>query len=112
MNPQQELVDKNTIYVIIRNREKIILQERCRALTSTNEKGLFDVLPQHISFISVINEYIILHKIDGTEEKVKINQGIMEVKNNVAYVFLDVTASMQDAKKKPELKTTALSTKK
>lgn len=88
---QSNQANHNTIYVMIRNREKILFQERCRALTSMNEKGVFDVLPEHINFISIITTYIKLHKTDGKLQEMKINQGIMEVKNNMAYIFLDVT---------------------
>src|SRR3990167_1365449 len=90
MDPQT-LEEKNTIYVIIRNRDKILIQEHCKTFTSTNEKGRFDILPEHANFISVINSFIILHKMDMTSSEIKINQGVMEVKNNIVYVFLDVT---------------------
>ena len=90
MEPQI-LEEKNTIYVIIRNRDKILIQEHCKTFTSTNEKGRFDILPEHANFISVINSFIILHKMDMTSSEIKINQGVMEVKNNIVYVFLDVT---------------------
>ena len=54
----------------------------------THEKGIFDVLPQHENFISVIKDKIIIHTTDGKDKEMKIDNGVLKVQENEAHIFL------------------------
>jgi F0F1-type ATP synthase epsilon subunit len=76
--------------VTIRNREKVLFSGQVTALTSVNEKGLFDVLPQHSNFISIIKDYVTIHNPDKTTQKFDLTTGVMQVTDNNINIFLGI----------------------
>jgi F0F1-type ATP synthase epsilon subunit len=54
-----------------------------------NDNGVFDILPMHANFISLINSYILLNKGTRDEKKYVINKGVLRVKENNVDGFLE-----------------------
>ena len=79
---------QSDISVTIYSLESILYQGRVSALTSVNEKGKFDILPSHSNFISIVKGYLILHEKDGNDKEFKLNQGVLKLSNNEAFIFL------------------------
>lgn len=84
MNNNQE------IHVIIKSPETIYFDGVVKAITSSNEKGIFDILPSHENFISIITTEIILHLKDNQEKKVKIEKGIIKTLDDKVQIFLGI----------------------
>lgn len=76
------------VYVIVRDKENILFEDEVRAITSFNEKGIFDVLPLHENFISIIKNSVIIHKKGGSKQEIKIGSGILKVFENKINVYL------------------------
>ena len=51
--------------------------------------GLFDILPKHENFISLIKNKIILHKGEAVRE-IKINQGVLKARSDKVNIYLDL----------------------
>ena len=79
--------------VHIRTREKVLYDGQALAVTSNDSSGMFDILPQHTNFISIIRDLIIIRKLDGTKEVFKLEQGVMKVVNNEVHAYLGVVHS-------------------
>lgn len=79
-----------SIHVLVRNRRQVLFDDEVKAITSRNETGLFDVLPEHSNFISVIKEKIILHKTNGEKYEILVQNGIIKVKNNSVRCYIDL----------------------
>ena len=77
-----------TISVVIKNKDGVLFEGLARALTSYNEKGVFDVLPLHENFISVVKDFIRIHKTDGKTQDVKITTGVVNVIKNKVNVYV------------------------
>lgn len=60
------------------------------SITAENLTGVFDVLPQHHNFMTLLSACDIVVRNEGQEERVTITRGIMHVKANEIIVFLDV----------------------
>lgn len=75
--------------VTIRTREKILFQGKAKAVTSINERGLFDVLSEHENFISVVKEKVELHTPDKT---FSFTTGILRVEENQVRVYVGLTS--------------------
>jgi F0F1-type ATP synthase epsilon subunit len=71
----------------MKNRESIIFDGQVNAISSYNDVGLFDVLPMHENFISLIKDKIILHSNNGNKEY-KINGGVLKVKDDKVDIYL------------------------
>jgi F0F1-type ATP synthase epsilon subunit len=77
------------INVTIKNRDNILFDGQVTAVSTYNDVGLFDVMPLHENFISLIHNKVILHNMN-MQKVFKIDQGIIKVKNNKVDIYLDV----------------------
>lgn len=82
MNPSDVV---GNIRVKARSREAVIFEDDAVSVTSINDKGKFDVLPNHANFISIVKDYIIIRKQDGRDQKIELKgPTVLKVwKNNV-----------------------------
>ncbi len=75
------------IHVNIRNKDQVFFDGEVNALSSYNDVGLFDILPMHENFISLIKDKIILHNKEANKE-LKIKQGLLRVKDSKVNIYL------------------------
>lgn len=91
--PQETLETSATkIHIRVRDRVKVIYEQDARAITTYNETGLFDILPQHTNFISLIQKAVIVHTLDNQKATIPINNGIMKVKDNSIRCYVNLLA--------------------
>ena len=82
--------DASQLGIYIRSRKKDYFKGTCYSLTSNNDKGVFDVLPLHANFITLIKDYVIIDKGKSTEQKIDIDKGVLSVSSNKVDVYLDL----------------------
>jgi len=83
--------NKPTIFVVVRTKEGITFKDKVKAVTSYNEKGPFDVLPEHENFISLINQHLVIHTMDGKENEIKVDNAVIKVYKNEVHIFLGLS---------------------
>ena len=83
-------MDKNNINLTIRNKQGVLFKDKVKSVSSYNEKGLFDILPKHENFISLIKEKIVVHKNDNQKEEIKIDNGVMKVYENNVNIYIGI----------------------
>lgn len=76
--------------LIIKNRDKIIFEDKAKAITSLNDRGVFDILPRHSNFISLIKQYVIVHKADGSKQEIPCQEGVLRVEQDLVKVYIDI----------------------
>lgn len=70
---------------------KIYYDDSANSVTALNGVGPFDVLPNHHSFISLLEPGAITVRSDGKPDfQININRGVIHVKADEVKVFLDV----------------------
>lgn len=79
-----------SLQVNIRNAKRNYFTGKVTSVTSLNDAGEFDILPQHANFISIIRNYVILDKNTPQEKKFVISTGILRAQQNKVDIFLDV----------------------
>lgn len=77
------------IHVIIKNKSRVFFEGDVFALSSYNEAGLFDVLPYHENFISIIKDKIIIHD-KNLQKEMKIETGLLKTNGNKVNIYLGV----------------------
>ncbi|OGH18089.1 MAG: hypothetical protein A3C22_03200 [Candidatus Levybacteria bacterium RIFCSPHIGHO2_02_FULL_37_10] len=87
----QNKEENQLITLKIQTKHGFSFNDKIKALTSYNEKGVFDVLPQHENFISVIRNRILIHLADGKDKEIKIGTGVLKVYENEVHIFLEIT---------------------
>ncbi|OGH16208.1 MAG: hypothetical protein A3C30_02530 [Candidatus Levybacteria bacterium RIFCSPHIGHO2_02_FULL_40_18] len=85
-------LNSRTISVVIKNKDGVVFEGDAKALTSINEKGIFDVLPLHENFVSVVRDFIRIHKANGTSQDIKIGEGVIKVIQNKVNVYVGFRA--------------------
>lgn len=95
-NAQIQTLKVNTseekIHVIVRNRMKVVFDEDVKSLTSKNDTGIFDILPEHSNFISLIISPLVLRKLNGQKQEISFSTGLIIVKNNTIHCYIDLLA--------------------
>lgn len=64
-------------------------QGKAEAVSSKNHLGDFDILPDHINFITLISKTLTLH-FPQKKETYKFERGVLEVSDNIVKVFLGI----------------------
>jgi len=91
MRNWKKLSQGYTLSTQVQSPDKMLYAGPVYAVSSWNETGPFDVLPYHIHFISIIRKAIILHKADGSEEKIPLDTGIIKVADNVINIYIGIS---------------------
>lgn len=81
------------ISIKIVGRNKIYFDEYVTAVTSVNEKGVFDILPTHANFISIIKDTLTIHKKSGERQEFKFPVGVLKVFHGKVTVYLDTIST-------------------
>ena len=86
--------------IVIRRRDKLVYQGQAYAITSVNQKGTFDILAEHANFITVIKDYLTIHKLDKTEQKIELTNGVIHSADNKITAYLDTLTTPIEEKGK------------
>lgn len=83
-------VSEEKIHVTVRNRMKLLFDDDVKSLTSKNDSGIFDILPEHSNFISLITSPLILRKPDGQQQEISFTSGLLIVKDDSVHCYIDL----------------------
>ena len=81
---------KDKLWVTVRTRQGLAFEGELKAVSSYNRMGPFDVLGEHANFVCMIVNKLILRKIDGKEEEINVDKGVMMVERNRVNVFIGI----------------------
>jgi F0F1-type ATP synthase epsilon subunit len=81
---------KNSLLtVVVRNKDNVLYSGQAYAVTATNDKGPFDILGEHESFISLLKDKIVIHMTQKTEQQIQIENGIVRVYRDKVYIYVN-----------------------
>lgn len=76
--------------VIIHGREGVLFEGAAHALSASNERGAFDLLPMHSRFVSTFTGELTLHLSGGRQQKFTLQSGVIRLDQNQAEVFVGI----------------------
>jgi len=76
--------------LIIRNKQGVVYNDNVEAVSSKNDKGVFDILPEHENFISIIKQSIVIHKKINENQEMKIDNGILRAYKNKVNIYIGI----------------------
>ena len=79
---KKENTKNEKITVSIRSRKGQLFSGEASSVTSKNDSGIFDILPFHVNFITLIYDFIIIDRNLDTEKTFDIENGILCVLGN------------------------------
>mgnify|MGYP006266330181 CR=1 FL=1 len=87
------LTSQDHLNVLVHDEHGIIYQGPAKAITSVNEQGLFDILPDHINFITLITEKVEIVLLDDQKKKFEVVGGILHCYTSQVEIYLGVKNS-------------------
>lgn len=75
--------------VIARNRESVLFEGEALSITSNNDRGIFDILPEHENFITLIKEKVIIRTAQKETKEIQIDNGIARVFENKVNIYVN-----------------------
>lgn len=85
-----EIFYREEFNLLIRDKQNILYQGKASALSTRNVDGPLDILPEHTHFISLVKDFILVTKPDGTKSQFTIDMGIIKVYENEVWVYLGI----------------------
>jgi F0F1-type ATP synthase epsilon subunit len=80
-----------TLLLIIKDRDRgKIFEAKILGLSAWNERGPFDILPEHSHFISLIQNQIKITHEDNRVEHMVIQNGVVKVLQNTVTIYLGI----------------------
>ena len=92
-----DLFAKNqTVKVIAKSRENTFYDGAALGLSSINDSGPFDILPEHANFICIISQYFTILKPDGGKQRFDVvGQAVLRAYKNTVYIYLGISPPKQ-----------------
>lgn len=81
-------IDK--LNVIARGPFKIYYEGTAESVTATNKVGLFDILPEHTDFFSILSPGEVIIETGTNTINFNINNGIITVRDNEVMLFVNM----------------------
>jgi len=78
------------IHLTIQNRIQLLFNDDVKSVTSKNDTGIFDILPEHANFISIISSPLVIGKLDGQKQEITFKNGLIKVKDNAVFCYVDL----------------------
>lgn len=88
---QQQLQNSDLYLTLnVRSRTKTFFQGKVKSVTAINKTGLFDILPLHANFITLVSKYLIIDKGTPTEKKIEFYSAVVSVMGTRVDVYVGV----------------------
>lgn len=87
---ERNLVTNEKLLLVIRDRNTLLFQGEVTAVSSFNDKGPFDILPQHANFISIIKKHVVIHLPTKEKKRIELESGILKVRDNNVEIYLGI----------------------
>lgn len=86
----------------IQERAGILYEGDVLSITSLNEAGEFDILPDHANFISLIKGKVILREAGKDEKEIAFDNALIRASNNLVEIYIGVEGVFGDGNNTPE----------
>lgn len=83
-------MQNDTLKLVIQERKGTLFEGVVASVSSLNEMGVFDILPQHEQFVSTISQFVIVQIRGSGEKRWNIDGGIIRVKQNTVEIYIGI----------------------
>jgi F0F1-type ATP synthase epsilon subunit len=86
------MLKDSILTVVVKNKDNVLYSGQAFAVSAMNDKGPFDVLAEHESFISLIKGKITIHTTPEQKREIQIENGILRTYKDKVYVYVNFKA--------------------
>ncbi len=85
----------DTISVVVMSPQAVVWEGAVVSLTSANSEGVFDLLPDHARFMTLLEKTpVTLVLGDGTEKVIAIEKAVLFFQDNTAKIYIHETMAL------------------
>ena len=92
---ENQSLQSGKLHVVVKSPENTLFDGQAKSVSSTNEKGKFDILFNPANFISIVKKNIIIHIDNDQKKEFDIDRGIVRFYKNHVSIFLGIEAIPQ-----------------
>ena len=94
-------ISATTLHALIRTRDGLLFEDDARAVSTGNEQGPLDILPEHENFISIITLPVQITLMNHEKKEFPLDgtSGMMRVYENTVSIYLGVLKDVSTDKK-------------
>lgn len=81
-------VIKDKITVSIKNKKEQLFLGDAYSVTSKNDDGIFDILPFHVNFITLIYDFIVIDRNQDSERRFEMENGVLYTLGNKIDIYI------------------------
>jgi F0F1-type ATP synthase epsilon subunit len=85
---KKDIEKTNKINVSIKNKKEQLYLGEASSITSKNDRGVFDILPYHVNFITLIYDFIVIDRDLPTEKRYEMDNGILYTISNKVEIYI------------------------
>ncbi len=85
---KKEVTNIGRISVSIKNKKEQLYLGDASSVTSKNERGVFDILPYHVNFITLVFDFIVIDRNLPTEKRYEIDTGVLYTLSNKVDIYI------------------------
>lgn len=82
-------MNENVLLITIYEPDGVVFDGDVDMISSYNELGIFDIMPEHENFICIIKKELII-TIGKQEKKYPLERGVLKIAHNKAEVFIGI----------------------
>ncbi len=79
---------QDKITVSIKNKKEQLFLGDASSVTSKNDDGVFDILPFHVNFITLIYDFIVIDRNQPTERRFEMENGVLYTLGNKIDIYI------------------------
>lgn len=92
VSQMQKFINNNelTIKTRVLSEKRKEFEGEVYSITSENDHGVFDILPNHANFISIIRNFAYLNLPGGDRKSISLTEGVLKFVGNNATIYITV----------------------
>lgn len=90
-------VNPRELHLVVKTRDGVTYDGKVRSVTTSNDKGTFNILPMHANFISLVNSVVTVEGDKDTKKEIEVQNGIIKVRENYIEIFVGIKSDTPKA---------------
>ena len=84
------MANTDNFHLLVRSRQGVLYEGEVSSISSYNEDGIFDILPEHANFISLIQKSLVIRDLVNNVREFNVTTALLRNRNNKVEVYLGV----------------------
>ena len=85
---KKDITKSERMPLSIKNKKEQLFLGEAMSVTSKNDRGVFDILPYHVNFITLMYDFIVIDRNTENERRFEMDTGILYTVSNKVEIYI------------------------